>query len=69
MNYTLIKLFQYVFLPTVPFFVPVVHIALMGSVYSTIVMSLERYLRICRVQVSLVYTLYIMYPEQKIFLC
>jgi hypothetical protein len=26
--------------------------ALMGSVYSTIVMSLERYLRLCRIQVG-----------------
>ena len=34
----------------VPFFLPVVHMALMGSVYSTIVMSLERYLRLCRMQ-------------------
>ena len=39
-----------IFLPMVPFFLPVVHMALMGSVYSTIVMSLERYLRLCRVQ-------------------
>ena len=31
--------------------VPLVHIALMGSVYSTIAMSLERYLRLCRVQI------------------
>ena len=39
-----------IFLPMVPFFLPVVHMALMGSVYSTIVMSLERYLRLCRMQ-------------------
>ena len=43
--------FQDIFLPSVPFMVPLVHIALMGSVYSTIAMSLERYLRLCRVQI------------------
>ena len=43
--------FQKIFLPSVPYMVPLVHIALMGSVYSTIAMSLERYLRLCRVQI------------------
>ena len=36
----------------VPYSLPLVQMALMGSVYSTIIMSLERYLRLCRVQVS-----------------
>ena len=44
--------FQAIFLPMVPFFLPLVHMALMGSVYSTVVMSLERYLRLCKVKVS-----------------
>ena len=44
--------FQVIFLPMIPFFLPVVHMALMGSVYSTVIMSLERYLRLCKVKVS-----------------
>ena len=45
------NVFQAIFLPMVPFFLPLVHMALMGSVYSTIIMSLERYLRLCKVKV------------------
>ena len=48
---------QTIFLPAIPFFLPLVHMALMGSVYSTIIMSLERYMRLCRVQVYYVSTI------------
>ena len=47
---------QTIFLPAIPFFLPLVHMALMGSVYSTIIMSLERYMRLCRVQVYIAQT-------------
>ena len=47
---------QTIFLPAIPFFLPLVHMALMGSVYSTIIMSLERYMRLCRVQVCIAQT-------------
>ncbi|XP_059095876.1 uncharacterized protein LOC131890532 [Tigriopus californicus] len=40
-----------VFLPSVSFVLPLVQMSLMGSVYSTVVMSLERYLRLCRIQI------------------
>lgn len=39
------------FLPTVPFVLPLVQMSIMASVYSTVVMSLERYLRICKFQI------------------
>lgn len=42
--------FQWVFLPTVPYVLPVVQMSLMSSVYSTVIISMERYVRICRVR-------------------
>ena len=46
----IILIFQRVFLPTVPYVLPLVQMALMSSVYCTVVLSLERYLRLCKVQ-------------------